>query len=120
MKRYLLLLLLFTALSARSQDIKLKYLALNVPDVNEAAQWYHNTLGFPIVKEGNEVYVTDAGDNFRIKFFSDPSQKNKYADVSFDSWHIAIESDSLARWEQKILKAGGTYNTPPRRNLIGD
>jgi uncharacterized glyoxalase superfamily protein PhnB len=120
MKRYLLLIFVLIATSAIAQDIKLKYLALNVPDKMEAAQWYHNTLGFNIIKEDNEVYVSDAGNNFCIKFFSDPAQKNNYADLSFDACHIAVESDSLRYWEQKILKAGGKYNTPPRHNLIGD
>ncbi|MDB4926001.1 VOC family protein [Mucilaginibacter sp.] len=120
MKKYLFILFILTTTSAIAQDIKFKYLALNVPDKMEAAQWWHNTLNFNIIKEANEVYVSDAGNNFRIKFFSDPLQKNNYSDVSFDACHIALESDNLSYWEQKILKAGGKYNTPPRHNLIGD
>ncbi len=119
MKRILLLLILFT-LSATAQDIKFKYLALNVPDKVAAAEWYRSTLGFKVINEGKDVYVSDAGGNFRIKFFSDPAQKNNYADVSFDACHIALESDNMRSWEQKILKAGGSYNTPPRLNQIGD
>jgi catechol 2,3-dioxygenase-like lactoylglutathione lyase family enzyme len=119
-KKYLLLLFIVIATPAIAQDITFKYLALNVPDKLAAAQWYHNTLGFNIIKEADDVYVSDAGNNFRIKFFSDASQKSNYANVSFDACHIALETDSLGYWEQKILKAGGKYNTPPRHNLIGD
>ncbi len=120
MKKYLLFFFLMLTTAAFAQDIKMKYLALNVPDKMATAQWYHNTLGFKIIKEGNEVYVSDADDHFRIKFFSDPSQKNNYSDMSVDAWHIALESDNMNYWEQKILNAGGKYNTPPRHNLVGD
>ena len=121
MKRLILLLFTFFSLSVLAQDnIKFQYWALNVPDKAAAAQWYKNTLGFNIINEGNDTYVSDAGNNFRIKFFSDPTQKNNYKDLSFDACHIALESDSMRYWSQKILKAGGTYNTQPRLNAIGD
>jgi catechol 2,3-dioxygenase-like lactoylglutathione lyase family enzyme len=120
MKKMLVFILAICSCSAIAQDIKLKYIALNVPDKMAAAEWYHNTLGFTIIKENNKIYVSDAGGHFRINFFSDPSQKNSYSDVSYDACHIALECSDLAFWEQTILSAGGKYNTPPRHNLIGD
>jgi catechol 2,3-dioxygenase-like lactoylglutathione lyase family enzyme len=116
------MLLSLSVLTVQAQDITLKYFALNVPDKMAAAQWYHNVLGFNIHTKANDdgLYVSDPGKNFMFRFFSDPSQKNNYTDISFDACHIALESDSIRYFEQKILKTGGRYNTPPRRNLIGD
>ncbi len=119
-KRLIVIAVVFLNLSATAQYIKFKYLALNVPNKMAAAQWYKNTLGFKIITNNKDVYVSDAGNNFRIKFLADPTQKSNYKDVSFDACHIALESDSMHYWSQRILKAGGSYNTPPRLNAIGD
>lgn len=123
--KYLFLLNLIAGLlfanSIAAQNIRLSFIALNVPDKMAAAHWYENTLKFKLVKVNNEAaYVSDEGGNFMFKFFSDPAQKNNYADVSFDACHIAMESDSIGYWEKRILAAGGSYNTPPRHNMIGD
>jgi catechol 2,3-dioxygenase-like lactoylglutathione lyase family enzyme len=122
MKR-LSLLLLITAVftvSIKAQNIRMRYLALNVPDKAASATWYQTALGLRIIKQGNDIFVSDAKDNFRIKFFSDPSQKNNYADQSVDAWHLALEGDNLNYWEQRIVKAGGKFNTPARISPTGD
>jgi len=119
--RYVLsFFLIISSLAVNAQSIVLKYVAFNVPDVRVAAQWYHNTLGFTIVNEGKDTYVSDAGRNFRIRFFSDPTQKNNYNDISFNACHMAIETDDIHKWEQRVLQAGGKYNTDSRLNAIGD
>ena len=122
--RYLIILYLtclFLINTAEAQNIRLRFLALNVVDKMATARWYQNTLGFKWENgDSNAVYVSDQGGNFMLKFFSDPAQKNNYADISFDACHMALESDSIRYWENRILAAGGTYDTPPRHNMIGD
>lgn len=120
MKYITLLFLSLCYLAASAQSITLKYVAFNVPDPKAAAQWYLNTLGFLVTAKGADTYVSDAGKNFRIKFFLDPAQKNNYNDISFNACHIAIETDDIHKWENNILKAGGKYNTDSRLNAIGD
>ena len=120
MKKHLLFAFILLTTAASAQDIRFKYVAFNVPDKMAAAQWYHNTLGLKVIKSGSDVYVSDAQNNFRLKFFSDPSQKNSYEDQSVDAWHIGLEGDSISYWEQKIIKDGGKFITPPRLNAIGD
>jgi catechol-2,3-dioxygenase len=90
-----MLFLVMFCLGASAQNITLKYVAFNVPDVKTASQWYHNTLGFLVTIQGADAYVSDAGKNFRIKLFSGPTQNNNYSVISFNACHIAIETDII-------------------------
>jgi hypothetical protein len=121
-KTGIFLIINLIGLIVHAQNIRLKYFALNVSDKMTVAQWYHNTLGFDISqhKNDNSVYVSDPGNDFSFRFFSDLAQKTDYHNLSFDACHVALESDSIRFFEKKILAAGGKYNTPPRYNLIGD
>ena len=93
--------------------VRLEHVALNVADPIKMAQWYVDSLGMKVLREGpppiNARFLADGGGNMMLELYHNPPDAvPNYASMDPLLLHVAFMADDVDAVRQRLIAAGAT------------